>query len=78
MNNNGILPPEQSGFRQNHSATTTTTTRFVHFLQQTAALVLYIDFTKAFDQIWHDGLLFKLHQMDCPVFNREKGVAQGS
>ena len=57
-------------FREHHS----TTTRFVQFLQhistgllqQTASLVIYIDFTKAFDQLWHDGLLYKLHRMNCP------------
>ena len=70
MKDNAILPPEQSGFREHHS----TTTRFVQFLQhistgllqQTASLVIYIDFTKAFDQLWHDGLLYKLHRMNCP------------
>ena len=70
MKDNAILPPEQSGFREQHS----TTTRFVQFLQhlsagllqQTASLVIYVDFTKAFDQLWHDGLLYKLHRMNCP------------
>jgi hypothetical protein len=70
MNNNSILPPEQSGFRQHHS----TTTRFVQFLQHlttgllqhTAALVVYVDFAKAFDQIWHDALIYKLYKMNCP------------
>ena len=71
MTMNDILPPEQSGFREKHS---TTTTRFVQFLQhissgllqQTATLVIYIDFIKAFDQLWHDGLIYKLHKMNCP------------
>ena len=74
-----VLPAEQSGFRANHS----TTTRFVQFLQhlssglqqQTASLVIYIDFTRAFDQLWHDGLIYKLHRMNCPrelvIFIRE-------
>ena len=48
------------------------------FSPKTQKQLLYIDFAKAFDQIWHDGLLFKSHQMNCPVFNRQKGVAQGS
>ena len=55
MKDNAVLPPEQSGFREHHS----TTTRFVQFrehistglLQQTASLVMYVDFTKAFDQL---------------------------
>ena len=67
---NCILLREQSGFREKHS----TATRFVPFLQhissgllqQTATLVIYVDFIKAFDQLWHDGLLYKLHQMNCP------------
>ena len=57
---------EQSGFPEKHS----TTTRFVQFLQhissgllqQTATLVIYIDFIKAFDQLWHDDLIYKLHK----------------
>ena len=61
---------EKSGFREHHSATT----RFVQFLQhistgllqQTASLVVCIDFTKAFDQLWYDGWLYKLHRMNCP------------
>ena len=65
-----ILPPEQSGFRQGHS----TTNRFAHFhqhvtsgLQQhTASLVIYVDFVKAFDQLWHDAPIYKLFQLQCP------------
>lgn len=64
-----ILPSEQSGFRPGHS----TNNRFAHFLQhltsglqqQTASLVLYIDYTKAFDQLWHDALIYKLHHLEC-------------
>jgi len=70
INGSGIYPPEQSGFRERHS----TTTRFVKFLQdissgllqQTATLVIYVDFTKAFDQLWHAGLIYKLYQLNCP------------
>ena len=70
MTDNAILPAEQSGFRAHHS----TTTRFVQFLQHlstglqqhTASMVIYVDFTKAFDQLWHDGLIYKLHRMNCP------------
>ena len=70
MADNAILPAEQSGFRAHHS----TTTRFVQFLQHlstglqqhTASMAIYVDFTKAFDQLWHDGLIYKLHRMNCP------------
>ena len=69
MKDNVVLPPEQSGFREHHS----TTTRFVQFLQhlstgllqQTASLVIYVNFTNAFDQLWHGGSLYKLHRMNC-------------
>ena len=59
---NAILRPEQSGFREPHS----TTTSFLHFLQQTTSRVICVDFTEAFDQLWHDGLPYKVHQMSCP------------
>ena len=70
MKMNDVLHPEQSGFREKHS----TATWFVQFLQhissgllqQTATLVIYVDFIKAFDQLWHDGLIYKLHKMNCP------------
>ena len=69
MNDNAILPPEQSGFHEHHS----TTTGFVQFLQhistgllqRIASLVIYVDSTKAFDRLWNDGLLHKLHRMNC-------------
>ena len=69
MRDNAILPAEQSGSREHHS----TTTIFVQFLQylstgllqQTASLVIYVHFTKAFDQLWHDGLIYKPHRMNC-------------
>ena len=70
MKDNAVLPPGQSDFRECHL----TTTRFVQFfqhistglLQQTASLVICMDFTNAFDQLWQDGLLYKLHRMNCP------------
>lgn len=69
MNDSAIIPSEQSGFREQHS----TMTHFVKLLQdvssgllqQTAALVIYVDFTKAFDQLWHSGLFYKLYQANC-------------
>ena len=35
-------------------------------LPQSTALVIYVDFVKTFDQLWHDGLIYKLHKMNCP------------
>ena len=70
MKMNGVLPSEQSGFRKKHS----TATRFMQFpqhissglLQQTATLVIYVDFIKAFDQLRYDGLIYKMHKINCP------------
>ena len=70
MTDDTVLPPEKLGFREHHS----TTTRFIQFLQhmstgllqQTASLVACVDFIKAFDQLWHYGLLYRLRQMNCP------------
>lgn len=66
----GILPDEQSGFRPQHS----TSTRVAQFLQDatqgleqnSACLAIYVDFSRAFDEVWHEGLLFKLAQLHCP------------
>ena len=49
-------------------------TRFVQLLpdlssgllQQITVLVIYVDFIKAFDPLWHSGSLYKLHQASCP------------
>ncbi|CAF1016354.1 unnamed protein product [Didymodactylos carnosus] len=70
MTDNNILPSEQSGLRSAHS----TTTRFTQFIQDVstslqqhiAALILYTDFSKAFDQLWRRGLIYKLHKLRCP------------
>lgn len=70
MRNKAGRSLEQSCFREGYS----TTTRFVRFLQHistgllqpSATRVIYLDFTKAFDQLWHNGLLHKLHRMNCP------------
>lgn len=62
--------PEQFGFRSQHS-TTLQLTRVLHLLAEehnfgrhTAAV--FLDVEKAFDRVWHPGLLFKLIQVSLP------------
>ena len=66
----GILPWQQSGSRPNQS----TISRVNHLIEQTYTSSLYntftpivfVDFLQAFDMLWQQGLLLKLHQLNCP------------
>lgn len=68
---NKIIIPEQFGFRNNHS-TTLQLARIVdqatiNFnLNKTTAL-LTLDIEKAFDTVWHDGLIYKLMKYNFPL-----------
>lgn len=65
-----ILPNEQFGFRPRHS-TTHQVKRVCNFVQnsfackKSTALVL-LDIEKAFDTVWHNGLIFKLIKLGFP------------
>ncbi|KAL4104985.1 hypothetical protein QTP88_020260 [Uroleucon formosanum] len=66
-----ILSPEQFAFRPEHS-TMQQLTKLTHQLSQnfnnninTASI--YLDVEKAFDRVWHAGLLFKLSQLNIPT-----------
>ena len=64
LNSNGLLPPNQHGFRPKHSCAT----QLLNAVEDwTIALesgcsidVLYLDFSKAFDRVPHNRLIFKL------------------
>ncbi|KFM59463.1 RNA-directed DNA polymerase from mobile element jockey, partial [Stegodyphus mimosarum] len=62
-----LLPDEQFGFRKNLS-TTRQLVRIVEFIgaafhnKQSVALLM-LDVAKAFDRVWHEGLIFKLINM---------------
>ncbi|CAF1259621.1 unnamed protein product [Rotaria magnacalcarata] len=72
VNDAGILPEEQTGFRPGHNMTV----RLVSIIDQigqclalnTAAAALFVDFKAAFNQLWYQGLWLKLHKMDCPTY----------
>jgi len=67
----GKIRDEQFAFRQNHS-TVLQLTKLIDQISdnlnqgiQTAAI--FLDVEKAFDTVWHDGLLHKMMSMDIPL-----------
>ena len=68
---NGKIRDEQFAFRQNHS-TVLQLTKLIDKISenlnqgiQTAAI--FLDVEKAFDTVWHDGLLHKMMSMNIPL-----------
>ncbi|KAJ4427500.1 hypothetical protein ANN_25148 [Periplaneta americana] len=67
-----ILPPYQFGFRRNHSTNhqglriTEQIAQGFENKEQTA--VSFLDFTQAFDRVWHKGLRYKLHKSGVPDY----------
>lgn len=69
---NRIIPNEQFGFRKNHSTThqLNRVAKFIHSNKSVAkstAMVL-LDIEKAFDNVWHEGLLYKLYRYNFPIY----------
>ncbi|EFA05641.1 putative RNA-directed DNA polymerase from transposon BS-like Protein [Tribolium castaneum] len=66
-----IVPDEQFGFRSNHS----TTDQLLRVVEHSSLSierkqvtgVVFLDVAKAFDAVWHDGLIYKLHQTGIPL-----------
>lgn len=69
---NDILPCQQFGFRSGHS-TNHQVLRLVknirenHNLKLSSGIIL-LDIEKAFDSVWHEGLLYKLHKINLPTY----------
>ena len=63
---NNLLYKYQSGFRPEHSTTFQLIDIFHHICQSFDAkqysCMVFCDISKAFDKVWHRGLLFKLRQ----------------
>ena len=67
LNNNNLLSHNQSGFRPDDS----TTNQLLYFVNEIHEAfedksldvrAVFLDISKAFDKVWHDGLIFKIKQ----------------
>lgn len=92
IDENDLLLPEQFGFRRQHS-TTHQLLRVIKHIRVNAAKrrkstgMVLLDVEKAFDSVWHNGLIYKLQQMQFPMTltkllmsylsNRKFGVSVG-
>lgn len=67
-----ILPNEQFGFRREHSTTQALSRVNEHIIKNfnkgMNTLAVSLDIEKAFDTVWHEGLLHKLIQCQFPKF----------
>lgn len=69
---NSLIPDTQFGFRAKHSCVQQVHRITEHILEgfsrsrphKTGAL--FFDVAKAFDKVWHEGLLYKLYQLNVP------------
>ncbi|CAM4765951.1 unnamed protein product [Rotaria magnacalcarata] len=66
-----LVPIEQSGFRQGGLIATRVLSIYQEIQNNLAAnmptLALYVDYRKAYDMVWHAGLLVKLHDLGMPI-----------
>lgn len=69
---NNIINDEPFGFRKQHS-TVHQLKRVVNFIEKNKQLrkstgVVFLDIEKAFDSIWHEGLLYKMNTFGFPFY----------
>ena len=67
-----ILPNKQYGFRQEHSCIHQVK-RVINIIKNNkerrkSTGILFLDLQKAFDTIWHDGLVSKMHKFQFPQY----------
>ena len=71
IDDNAILPDEQTGFRPRHNMATRTVAIIDQIGQglitNTATAGLFIDYKAAFNQLWFQGLWVKLKRLNCPL-----------
>lgn len=71
-NNTNVIPKEQFGFRPQHS-TVHQIKRVVNLVktnkrQRRSTGLILLDIEKAFDSVWHNGLIYKLNEYGTPVY----------
>lgn len=71
-NQNNTFNPNQFGFRQRHSCTHQIL-RLTNWIQANKAAkrstgMILFDIEKAFDTVWHDALIYKLHHYKFPTY----------
>ena len=68
---NRLIPDEQSGFRPNCLLHTRVLSIYQEVKNNMAAnvptLAIYVDYQKAYDKVWHRGLLVKLNRKGIPL-----------
>jgi hypothetical protein len=68
---NQIIPKEQSGFRKGCLLQTRVLSIYQEVKNYLAAnvptLSIYVDYRKAYDMVWHQGLITKLFHMEMPL-----------
>lgn len=66
------IPKYQFGFMQKCSTqqplTILTNNIQTQSIEGKKSAAVFLDINKAFDSVWHKGLLFKLHQLQCPTY----------
>lgn len=66
------IPQNQFGFRQKsstiHPLVIITSNVQASSIIGSKSAAIFIDLTKAFDSVWHRGLLYKLHHANCPIY----------
>lgn len=66
------IPPHQFGFRKNsstiHPLLILTSNVQTNNLKGNKSAALFMDISKAFDSVWHAGLLYKLYSLNCPKY----------
>lgn len=69
---NNIIPKHQFGFQQEHNTTLQLARLTEHinqaFIFKKFALVTLLDVEKAFDSVWHNGLIYKLIKAKFPIY----------
>ena len=58
-----LIDPEQEGFRKNHSTTNAVLRLTETIADGLATAAIFVDLKGAFDRVWRNGLIHKLHQM---------------